>query len=259
MNDSSAWNAGLNQRVGLVSSFCISSHSYFLQCLTHPPHPELLRSLGRLARGLSALFWGLPAWIIVSVETTKVDLLKLPGIIPALVLNALLLFGLWQMTDFQKQERPWRAALDGAKILALVNLGLAPFLYFFSRMPDMFYFQAAVFVLVLSALAFLFNLNVVLRQLGAMLPDETLRHETRQFTTINCWLLVGWVIAAAVCQVLPDCVERAFQTGPAVYLLVRPPADDSPAFLGLAPVAVTMALLWKAKEVILGAVFGARD
>jgi len=30
-------------------------------------------------------------------------------------------------------------------------------------------------------------------------------------------------------------------------------------FLGLAPVAVTMALLWKAKEVILGAVFGARD
>ena len=26
-----------------------------------PPNAELLRSLGKLARGLSALFWGLPA------------------------------------------------------------------------------------------------------------------------------------------------------------------------------------------------------
>ena len=77
-------------------------------------NPQLLRSLGKLARGLSALFWGLPAWLIVSVETAKVDLLKPLGIAPALALNALLLFGLWQMASFQKQERPWRLALDRA-------------------------------------------------------------------------------------------------------------------------------------------------
>jgi len=40
-------------------------------------------------------------------------------------------------------------------------------------MPEQPFFNAAVFVLVLSALIFLFNLNVVLKQLGAMLPDET--------------------------------------------------------------------------------------
>jgi hypothetical protein len=222
-------------------------------------NPELLRSLGRLARGLSALFWGLPAWIIISVETTKVDLLKLPGIIPAMALNGLLIFGLWQLTDFQKQERPWRAALDSAKIPALVNLGLAPFLYFFSRMPDLFYFQAAVFLLVLSALVFLFNLNVVLRQLGAMLPDETLRHETRQFTAINRWLLVAWVAAAAVAQVLPDELQAHFKLGPQSIFWFTHLQTTVLLFLGLAPVAVTMALLWKAKEVILGAVFGARD
>ena len=222
-------------------------------------NPELLRSLGRLARGLSALFWGLPAWIIVSVETTKVDLLKLPGIIPALALNGLLLFGLWQLTDFQKQERPWRAALDSAKIPALVNLGLSPFLYFFSRMPDLFYFQVAVFLLVLSALVFVFNLNVVLRQLGAMLPDETLRQETRQFTAINCWLLVAWVAAAAAAQVLPDILQAHFKLGPQLIFWFTHLQTTVLLFLGLAPVAVTMALLWKAKEVILGAVFGARD
>ena len=46
-------------------------------------------------------------------------------------------------------------------------------------------------MLVLSAIVFLFNLNVVLKQLGAMLPDETLRHETRQFTAINRWPLAA--------------------------------------------------------------------
>jgi hypothetical protein len=223
------------------------------------PNPQLLRSLGKLARGLSALFWGLPAWLIVSVETAKVDLLKPLDIVPALALNALLLFGLWQMTDFQKQERPWRAALDGAKLPALVNLGLCPFLFFFSRMPEQFFFQSAIFVLVLSALVFLFNLNVVLKQLGAMLPDETLRHETRQFTAINRWLLVMWVVAAAVCAVLPGILQARFNLGSQFVFWFAHLQTTMLLFLGLAPVAVTMALVWKAKEVILDAVFGARN
>ena len=95
------------------------------------------------------------------------------------------------MSDFQKQERPWRNALDRAKLPGLVNFGLCPFLYWQNKMPEQPFFNAAVFVLVLSALLFLFNLNVVLKQLGAMLPDETLRHETRLFTALNRWLLVG--------------------------------------------------------------------
>ena len=32
-------------------------------------NPELLSSLGRLVRGLSALFWGLPIALVVSVQT----------------------------------------------------------------------------------------------------------------------------------------------------------------------------------------------
>ena len=110
---------------------------------------------------------------------------------PALAGTGLLLYGLWQMSDFQKQERPWRNALDRAKLLGLVNFGLCPFLYWQNKMPEQPFFNAAVFVLVLSALLFLFNLNVVLKQLGAMLPDETLRHETLLFTALNRWLLVG--------------------------------------------------------------------
>jgi hypothetical protein len=218
---------------------------------------ELLRSLGRLARGLSALFWGLPAALIVCAETARVELLKPVGIVPALVVNALLLFGLWQMGSFQKQERPWRNALDRAKLLGLVNLGLCPFLFWFSRMPEQLFFRAAIFVLILSAILFLFNMNVVLKQLGAMLPDETLRQETRQFTLLNRWLLVLWLVFIAFIFILPS--DLPAQLGPKVWPWIARGEIAILLFLGLSPLAITMALIWKTKETILDSVFGSRQ
>ncbi len=218
---------------------------------------ELLRSLGRLARGLSALFWGLPASLVICAETMRADWLRPLGFVPVLAGTGLLLYGLWQMSDFQKQERPWRNALDRAKLPGLVNFGLCPFLYWQNKMPRQPYFNAAVFVLVLSALLFLFNLNVVLKQLGAMLPDETLRHETRLFTALNCWLLVGFVFLGAA---------YIFFLFSAPWQLAVGNFSDSLnrlgfwalTFFALLPLAMTMALLWKTKEVILDSVFGTR-
>jgi hypothetical protein len=224
-----------------------------------PANPQLLRSLGRLARGLSALFWGLPAWLIVSVETAKVELLRPLGITPALALNLLLLFGLWQMGSFQQQERPWRNALDRAKLLGLVNLGLCPFLFWFSRMPEQFFFRAAIFTLVLSALVFLFNLNVVLKQLGAMLPDETLRQETRQFTALNSWFIVAWIAAVAIATYLSDSGILSAHFSTKFVFWFQHAQTAILLFLGLAPLAITMALIWKSKEVILDSVFGERN
>jgi hypothetical protein len=221
-------------------------------------NPQLLRSLGKLARGLSALFWGLPAWLIVGVETAKVESLRPLGTVPVVVLSALLLFGLWQMGDFQRQERPWRNALDRALLPALVNLGLCPFLFWFSRMPGEFFFKAAILVLVLSALIFLFNLNTVLKQLGAMLPDETLRQETRQFTTLNRWLLVAWVVVAAMGFALPGLLHLHEHFSTKFIFWLQHLQTTLLLFLGLAPLAITMALIWKTKEVILDAVFGGR-
>jgi hypothetical protein len=222
------------------------------------PSVELLRSLGRLARGLSALFWGLPALLIVYAETARVELLKPTGIIPALVVNSLLLFGLWQMGSFQKQERPWRNALDRAKLLGLVNLGLCPFLFWFSRMPGQFFFRAAVFLLVLSAILFLFNLNVVIKQLGAMLPDETLRQETRQFTMLNHWLLTGWLVFVTVSTPVLQTFDLSL-LDPEILFWLQHAEIAVLLFLGLAPLAITMALIWKTKETILDSVFGSRQ
>ncbi len=221
------------------------------------PNAELLRSLGKLARGLSALFWGLPAALLICVETAKADWLKPLGIIPALVATGLLLFGLWQMSAFQKQERPWLNALDRAKILGLVNLGLCPFLYWHNKMPQESFFGAVVFVLVLSALFFLFNLNVLLKQLGAMLPDETLRQEIRQFTAINRWLLVILFLFAAVFLGLLHArhLPLAFNF---ILAWVERGSFWFLVLFVLLPLAMTMALIWKTKETILDSIFSGR-
>jgi hypothetical protein len=222
------------------------------------PNAELLHSLGRLARGLSALFWGLPATLVICAETARANWLKPLGIIPALVATGLLLYGLWQMGRFQRQERPWRNALDRAKLLGLVNFGLCPFLYWHNKMPQESFFSTAVLVLVLSALLFLFNLNIVLKQLGAMLPDETLRQETRQFTLLNRWLLVALLLFATAYLVLMNDPRLPVRLG-ALFLWINRFSYWALVFFALLPLAMTMALIWKTKEVILDSVFGNRQ
>jgi len=222
------------------------------------PNAQLLRSLGSLARGLSALFWGLPVALIICAETTRASWLKPLGMLPALFATGLLLYGLWQMGRFQKQERPWRNALDRAQLSGLINFGLCPFLYWQNKMPAQPFFNWAVFGLVLSAILFLFNLNVVLKQLGAMLPDETLRQETRHFTQLNRWLLVALLLCAtAYVVVMND--PRLFTKLGDFFPWINRFTFWALIFFALLPLAMTMALIWKTKEVILDSVFGARQ
>ena len=221
------------------------------------PNPQLLRSLGKLARGLSALFWGLPASLLVAADTARTDWLKPLGVVPLVAINGLLLYGLWQMGEFQKQERPWRLALDRALLLALVNLGLCPFIYWHNRVPTETFFSYAVMLLELSSVLFLFDLNLVLKRLAAMLPDETLRQETRQFTALNRWLLVLLLFFSIGFLWLADLPHVSLPVGKLIYLASRL-SSLLLIFFILLPVAMTMALIWKIKEVILDAVFGSR-
>jgi hypothetical protein len=217
---------------------------------------ELLRSLGRLVRGLSALFWGLPLALVVCVQTAKTDWLHAFTVFPPLTATGLLFYGLCQLGSFQKQERPWRNALDRAKLLAWINFGLSPFLYWWNRAPEQAFFNLSIYALALSALLFLFSLNLVLLRLGAMLPDETLRHEIKQFTAMNRNLLAALLLLAVLYISLAQ-----FQNLPAQLEIILTWLDRGGLwaliFLILLPLAMTMALIWKIKEVILDSVFGA--
>lgn len=216
--------------------------------------PTLLKSLGRLVRGLSALFWGLPLGLIVSVQTARSDWLRHYGFLPLLVANGLLLFGVWELGRFQPGERIWTNALDRAKLLGMINMGLSPFLYWWYQAPNVLYFACGSAVLILSALFFLYDLNNALKRLTSMLPDAALRHETHLFSTLNMVLL----LVAAGCFVAGFSI---INLNLAPYLAAR--LDLLPTrglfflmiLLILLPVAMTMAMLWKIKEVILESVF----
>jgi hypothetical protein len=221
------------------------------------PNAELMHALGRLVRGLSALFWGLPISLLVCYYTARADSLRTFGVVPPLACTGLLCFGLWQLTAFQRQERVWRSALDRALILALVNLGLSPFLYWWNQVPSQPFFLVVACVMTANSVFFLGSLNRVLQRLGAMLPDEALRHETRHFTAFNINLLVATFLLGSSYLVLshwhdlPPSLQKILEFIERVRLWLW-----FVILLVLLPLSMTMALLWKTKEVILDNIFG---
>jgi hypothetical protein len=220
------------------------------------PNPNLLRSLGHLARGLSALFWGLPLSLVLCIQTANGDWFTSLGVLPALAATAVLFYGLFLLGRFQKQERVWNDALDRARIFALINAGLSPFLFWWSQIHSEIFFLMMVRAMTFSGLAFLFLLNPVLWRLSAMLPDETLRLETKFFTALNQYLVLfdaGLLVAYFVFR---TSLEKYFPGFTQFYSHYEPALQWIPLLLVLAPVAMTMALIWKIKEVILSSVFG---
>lgn len=223
------------------------------------PKAQVLRALGKLVRGLSALFWSLPLMLIIYVQTARTDWLQSFGamaMLPSIGVSALLLWSLVQLRHFQPQERIWRQAIDRAEVFAIVNLGLSPFLYWWHEMPFVPLYMACIALLCLSSLLLIMQLNRVLQRLAAMLPDETLRGETKLFAGFNSWILLGLLVAAVVfygleqMYTLPAWVDKSLdflaEQGPWIVL-----------FIILIPLALTMALVWKTKELIFASVFNA--
>ena len=215
---------------------------------------SLLSSLARVVRGLSCLFWGLPLALLACTRTALGDLWSQFGLGLPVAACGLVWFGLKQLEHFQTQERVWVGSVHRAELLALLNLALSPFTWWWSRSPDVALFGASVLLLLFSGLAFLLTLNHALRRLAALLPDETLRSDMRLFTTVNTTLLstlsvfaAAWTLAREF-PILPEGLGEILEVleQARVFLVVA---------LGLPPVALTMTLVWKAKEAIVTDVY----
>lgn len=221
---------------------------------------DLLPSLRHLVRGLTSVFWGLPSTLLICVLMAVAEFPRALGCAPPIITTGLLLFGVCELARFQPQEREWQRALERAQLLALVNVGLAPFVYFWSRQPTEAYYFQIVIVLAFTGLLFLYLLNHVLQRLAAMLPDETLRADTVFFTRLNLTLMVTGVVFVvgyyllAELKSLPQAVIEALdlaQVARIRFALV--------VVLVLLPVSMTMSLVWKTRDVVLGSVFGPRS
>lgn len=222
------------------------------------PYEQLLPSLARLTRGLSALFWGLPLTLILCFQTARTDWLRAFGVLPPLLTTGLLLYGVMEVRHFQPLSAGWRNSVDRTLLVALVNTGLAPFLYWWSMAPEQPAFNAAVALLVSTGIIFLSLLNLLLCRLGELLPNETLRQETSQFTVVNRALLVVTLTLVVVFATLLHYRHPLpFALATALIFLERFGLYLVVAFV-LLPMSLTMAMLWKAKEVIFESVFSGR-
>jgi hypothetical protein len=214
----------------------------------------LLRSLHRLVRGLSALFWGLPMALVIGFQTARSDWLRPLGVMPPLAVAGLLWFGLFEISHFRRQERPWRYAVEWGKVLALINVGLAPYLFWWRSLPQHPFFLGMMLILILNSLLFLYALNAVLPRLTAMLPDQTLRYETRFFSSLNRHLvLIALLILVLYWALLAR--DQPLENLRYFLILGEHLRLGFLVFMILLPISLTMTLLWKVKEVILGGVF----
>jgi hypothetical protein len=114
-----------------------------------------------------------------------------------------------------------------------------------------------IFLLLITSLVFLFDLNLVLKQLGAMLPDETLRHDINQFTWLNRCLLIAWLVLVAVIAAISQPGSFLSRLDGDTLMVVQQSEVVVLLILGLSPLAITMGLIWKTRETILDSVFGA--
>ncbi len=218
---------------------------------------DLRAGLSGVLRGLSALFWGLPLALLafarhfLAVIPTLYDLF-LPTLAAGLVL-----FGLLRMAPYQRGERVWQNALLVAQMLALLVVGLSPFLFLWSRMPSIEFFARAVALLLGVALVFLVALLGTLERLAAMMPDDTVRGDAQLFRGLTAYVvsvLAGvfvtlyWRLAPGHLSEFLEIPKHPLGFGRQAILLL----------LILVPVAMAMAVTWKLKEVVLATVLGGR-
>lgn len=225
----------------------------------------MLKGLGSVVRGLSVLVWALPlalaivVWTIARVDTAMPspfsDLLMSMGVVPGLMVTTMLWFGVWQVGRFQPGILSWQRAVDRARGLGLLLIGFSPFIFWWSRRPDVLYFKASAAVLILFGLLFLAQSNSLLRRLTAMLPDQALREETASMARLNYGILAVLAFLHVVVFALDHRVFAAIAAWlPRQYL------DFGRLMLLLfmvIPIAITIAVMWKIKETILESVFAA--
>jgi len=212
-------------------------------------------ALGRLIRGLSCIFWGIPLALVASVQLARAEGVRPAQLWFSLAGFALLLLGSHWLSAFQRQERIWQSAVDRARLVAFVNFSLAPFVYWWSRFPSEKAFQTVVDLLVVLVLLFLLQLNGVLSRLAAMLPDEALRQETRVFARIGQILLTPILVITVTYFFLLRMVSEIPMLMP-LFAFMSEGGLWFVLFVALLPVALSMAITWKIKELVFHSVFG---
>jgi hypothetical protein len=192
------------------------------------------------------------------------------GVLPLLLAMALLWYGISLLKHFQPQEGVWQGAVQMTEVLAIIMVGLVPFLHWQQTIPN----QAAasyspeqkhviysIIIFCAASVMFLLNLNHLLNRLVAMLPDPILRADTRFFVIVNFALFLPLMLSMCLSSLSLPLYNWLGKKHPQLAQSIGSDLGLE-NFLHLVTlwiatliVATSMAMLWKTKEAVLNSVF----
>ncbi len=239
--------------------------------MTHVPSTELRP----LLRGLNALLVGLPLALLVCVPGAVGDWIRLfvivllegnalPGmwvlaLLPSLFAIGLLAVAVWQLGRFRTDVKEWQADLYHSRLFVLVCLGLAPFLQWaevesVGLLGGEFVFSLNVILFTLAAFVFLLHLNLLLRRLATLLPNEVLQADTRIFAKLNPMLLL-LVLAVVGVYLLASMLEPVNQRFKQIMEAINAQSGRLLILLVLPSLATTLSMVWKSRQTALRMIF----
>ena len=238
-------------------------------------NPAPSTELRPLLRGLNALLVGLPLALLVCVPGAVGDWIRLfvivllegnalPGmwvlaLLPSLFSIGLLVVAVWQLGQFRAGEKEWQSDLYHSRLFVLVCLGLSPFLQWAeveSGIPSggMFVFRLNVILFTLAAFVFLLHLNLLLRRLATLLPNEVLQADTRIFAKLNPMLLL-LVLAVVGIYFLASMLGPVNQRFRQIMEAIDAQSGRLLILLVLPSLATTLSMIWKSRQTALRMIF----
>lgn len=200
----------------------------------------------RIARGFSCFFWGLPLGLMLFSGALTLSVLRVFRL-PAYVVGVVVAYcGVIFLQRTGALTRLWRRRVRAAALLLLVQVYLAPFLYWWREMPTQTYYMVNVVLLLLCAAWSVFTVNMLAAELARVLHDRVFRVESQ----LSAWISFAFMLVPALDTALISLALRG-RTAGLVY------AESSFALFNLPfwvsalvvlPFSLTMAVSWKAKE-----------
>lgn len=209
-----------------------------------PPLPPA--ALGSLIQGLSLLCWALPLAVVICVQTARTDWLRPWGLWPVVLTTGLVWGAVHRLAQIESAHAGL-PTLEKIRLLALIAWGSSPFLYWHGRIPHHPWFETMVLVAAVAGLLLLLQFNRWLRDLAPFLTDAGLQREMAVLVPWNR----AWLRAGLALLLLAEVLSRFGFSHPVALrisvLLDRHSFLFWVVFL-LAPLAMTLALLWKTKD-----------
>ena len=198
-------------------------------------------ALVRVARGFSCIFWGISLTLLLFSGALDIRIFSFVHM-PAYVFGVLLTYiGVTFLQRAGALSDTWTRRVRLLLLLLLIEVYLAPFVYWWRQMPHVIYFTLNVTVLIICTTWGLFVVNRLAGEAGRLLHDHTFLFETK----VASWLAAVFMLIP-LAQALYAAAGAAFEPDGHFLFTLTPPLWVY--VLGILPFTITMAVAWKTKE-----------